>query len=127
MINAQKKGKDYEREWANQINSYFKKICGAKFERTRMPESWQRATSGDIVCSKKWICSKVTDCRLIKEHFECKHRTNMSLKSAWKKAIDDAGDNNPVLVFKFTNDVSGIILTQEEYLQLKYMEFLKNY
>ncbi len=110
------KGKKYEREIADEINRYFKDICGAKFRRTPSPERWKNTTRGDINCQKMFVCGD--GCPLQEFHWELCDRKSVQLINKWLKTQDDAENRKPCLVWKKTGKAEGVVIRLKDFLSL---------
>ena len=110
------KGKKFEREIAEELNSYFKDSCGAKFRRTPSPERWKNLTRGDLNCQKLFTCGE--GCPPQEFHWEITDRKNVQLINKWEKTQNDAKYRKPCLVWKKTGKAEGVIIRLKDFLSL---------
>jgi len=112
------KGKNYERFVADEINKYFKDLCGSKFRRTPSQERWKWVNRGDTNCEKKTFCGE--DCILNEFHFEVTDRKGLQIIGKWLKTQDDAENRKPLLVWKKTGKAEGVVIKLKDLLSLLY-------
>ena len=115
-LNANKKGKRFERDVANQLNKKF----GTNVRRT--PQSGGMEIKGDIIC--------IDDNSIISEFsFECKNQEKLNIWKALKQSTADApGGKMPVVVFTKNHERDYLAIEFEDFMNiLKELEDLRQH
>jgi hypothetical protein len=110
--NSQKKGKDYERELAKEIEE---RLGG---------RVWRTPSSGGQWWEKADIAGK-GNVLVDRFHIEAKRQERVNLEEAYGQALRGAGrDKIPLVVTRRSRDISMIYMTWDNFLSL--MEELQN-
>ena len=105
MVNANDKGKRFERKVANRLNERF----GTNVRRT--PMSGGMTIEGDIIDLEG---------PLAQFSFECKNQERLNIWSALKQAQDDAAEDGrtPVVVFTKNHQPDFVAMKFEDWMDL---------
>lgn len=122
MTKPYQKGRAFEEEKAREITQYFKDF-GCKFIRIGGIEKHKITRLGDIGGRDCWKCGHQDYCPLREYFWELEFRDNPQVLRKWKKAMDDAQYKKPLVWFKKTHSVEGIILRPKDFLSLLYSVF----
>jgi len=115
MINANKKGKRFERLCAKMLNDKF----GTNVRRT--PQSGGMSIKGDIIDINP-------DSILSEFHFECKNQEKLNIWKALAQAKNDKPRHrNAVVVFTKNHETEYVALEFEDFMNIiKELEDLRN-
>lgn len=103
MVNANRKGKDYERKIANYIN----KILGTNLRRT--PQSGGMEFKGDILDTNP-------DSPVYTFHFELKNQKTIHINKWVKQCVNDCPPGKtPILIFNL-NGVDMVVMELNDWL-----------
>lgn len=124
MAKSYQKGRANEENKANEITAYFKDF-NCKFIRIGGIEKHKITRLGDIGGKDCWKCGHQEYCPLKEYFWELCFRDNPQVINKFKKATDDAQYKKPLLWFKKTHDIEGIILRPQDFFSLLYEVFEK--
>jgi len=125
MTNPYVKGSQFERDIANQFNSWFRDF-GCKFKRVGMAESQKIVALGDFMCSK-WQCPYRESCPISNIFWELANRDRINWEKKFAKALDDKQHKRTaILIGKTTNKPIRVMMTLETLLEFLYEILSKN-